>query len=146
MADPQYDTYLGYENLLMWRINDLDHALNSGGDGMRQYSILWSRLKKDIREPIQTQLDDITREAEAEIAEIKRTIYSHPERLGYPNNMSRAHRDQVINSMAKPINSLATLQMSQIVIDRLEDMNLLLRTRRNVPTGTLPRLKDEEKP
>lgn len=143
MADPKYDTYFPYESLLMMRINDLDHAIQSGGDGVLQYSILWARLKTDIREPIQKQLEGISEKTEKDIEEMKKLVYNEPSKLGYPNNMSPAHKQDIINSLAKPINTLATLQMSQIVIDQLEKMGLLLRTKREVPQGNMPRIKDD---
>lgn len=135
----QYTETIEYERLLLMRINDVDNAIKFGSDGLKELGSLWSKLKKDIREPIQKDIEKIVLEAEEELNKIKTQVYGQEH-----SGMSESHKIEIVNVAAHPINVEAVHKIMQIIIDQLDKMDLLIQRQRQVPQGFLPRLKGDK--
>lgn len=135
----QYSETIEYERLLLMRINDVDNAIKFGSDGLKELGSLWSKLKKDIRDPIQEDIKKILVEAEDELNKIIKRVYDQES-----PGMSYSHKREIINVAAHPINIEVAHKIMQIIIDRLDEMGLLIQRQRQVPQGYLPRLKGDK--
>jgi hypothetical protein len=123
---------MNYPNLLMWRINDVHNAIKTGRDGSLEINNLISSLTSEIREPIEQKLLEIHIVLEAEIEKIKTTEFPH---RGEPGWISRYHRNSEIEGRCGMLNRETMLKTISIIMDRLKEMGLLTKTKRQREQG-----------
>jgi hypothetical protein len=129
MTDPvkyKDDEQINYKVHLLMRINDIDSAIKSGNDGVIELANLWSSLKKDIREPIEDRVIMISEQTDVRIKMIRDRIFNNPVGAGLGKHASNSHKVQAIELQSKPINRQTTQQIKQIILDRLDEMKLLM--------------------
>jgi hypothetical protein len=120
--DIKFETQLNYTNAIMTKIQELQFSLRMGKDCTREFSNIIALLTDGIKEPIKPKLKEIAERYESRIKEI-RNIKDFPETTF---QWSGRHKIRYIGVLVKREQSDAILEMIPVIINRLDEMNLLL--------------------
>jgi len=120
--DQKFDTQLSYTNMIMQKIQELQFSLRCGRDCTREFSNLLFLLTDGIKIPIEPKLRTISFIHAKRVNEI-RNMTNFPEgTFAWSGQHKQRHKGCLINREQ----SDAILEMIPVIINRLDEMGLLL--------------------
>jgi hypothetical protein len=123
----KFQDTLNYPSLLMRRINDIHMAMMQGRDGSLELSNLLSSLSKEIYEPLKPKILEIVEALEKQIEEVKK--------LPLLSTWSNRHWENTTEAAAATYNREAMLKIISLIIDRLDELGLLIQRERGYERG-----------
>lgn len=122
--DLKFDTQVNYTNMIMTKILEIQFSIRFGKDCTREFSNLLFLLTNGIKEPIESKLKQISLIHEENIKNIK-----NMKSEDYPKSLfkwSGRHKEKYRGILINREQSQAILEMTNIIVNRLDEMGLLL--------------------
>jgi len=117
-----FDTQLNYCNLIMTKIQELQFSLRLGKDCTREFSNIIALLTDGIKDPIKPKLIEISEKYQLKINKI-RIMKDFPQTTF---QWSGRHKQKYIGVLINREQSDAIREMIPVIINRLDEMGLLL--------------------
>ena len=120
--DVKFDTQMNYLNAILQKISEIQFSIRMGKDCSNEFSNLLFLLTSGIKDPIKEKLRIISVKYAARIEKIRKMQNYPSSSFQWSSDHKKRYRGILINREQ----SAAILEMLSTIVERLDEMGLLL--------------------